>query len=217
MPIHDWTRVDAGAFHSHHLGWMSSLRSTLNRGGLRPGFYAMAGHTTADGEPPTSVDLDAIDDLEFYAARRRRVTVFGEPDDRLVARIEMVTPGDRRSPAAVDWFVSDLLDSAARGLAVLVIDPFPTVLGTTGLADWLGEAGPFGRRRSPGRHVTFAIRAAGERSTWSISTAPLGGRWPDVVLPLESGDSASVPLEPSYVWSFEGTPRHLVARLRPWA
>ncbi len=82
MPIHDWTRVDAGTFHSHHLGWMAALSGALNNSRLPPGFYSMTGFTTADGEPPPSVDADTIDELASYVARRRRVTIFGEPDDR---------------------------------------------------------------------------------------------------------------------------------------
>ena len=152
MPIHDWTRVDAGVFHSHHLGWLANLSGGMNTGSLPRGFYALTGYTTADGEPPPSVDLD--DELAFYAARRRRVTIFGEPDDRPVARVEMVTAGDRRSPAVVDRFVTNVVASADRGLAVLVIDPFPAGAHATGLATWFGGTeATGGRRHPPGRQI----------------------------------------------------------------
>src|SRR5438105_4695708 len=42
MPIHDWTRVDAGIFHHFHLYWLAELGSTLNAGLLPPGYYALA-------------------------------------------------------------------------------------------------------------------------------------------------------------------------------
>src|SRR5438552_1790969 len=44
MPVHDWTRVDAGVFHDFHSVWISELRNTLNHGLLPRGFYAMSEH-----------------------------------------------------------------------------------------------------------------------------------------------------------------------------
>src|SRR5437764_11926465 len=41
MPIHDWTRVDAGLFHDFHQDWTIELRRTLNAGRLPPGFVAL--------------------------------------------------------------------------------------------------------------------------------------------------------------------------------
>ena len=32
MPIHDWTRVDAGLFHDFHQSWTVALRNALNEG-----------------------------------------------------------------------------------------------------------------------------------------------------------------------------------------
>ena len=34
MPIHDWTRVDAGIFHAFHLSWIAEIARVLNRGQL---------------------------------------------------------------------------------------------------------------------------------------------------------------------------------------
>jgi hypothetical protein len=42
MPIHDWTRVDAGLFHAFHQGWISMLARTLNRGVLPRGYVALS-------------------------------------------------------------------------------------------------------------------------------------------------------------------------------
>jgi hypothetical protein len=41
MPVHDWTRVDAGIFHSFHLLWIGELQGVLNDGLLPPGYYAL--------------------------------------------------------------------------------------------------------------------------------------------------------------------------------
>lgn len=42
MPVHDWTRVDAGIFHAFHLSWLSRLQDALNDGILPQGYYALA-------------------------------------------------------------------------------------------------------------------------------------------------------------------------------
>ena len=42
MPIHDWTRVDAGIFHHFHHGWIEEISRALNRGLLPPDHYALA-------------------------------------------------------------------------------------------------------------------------------------------------------------------------------
>src|ERR1700751_1643016 len=41
MPIHDWTRVDAGLFHDFHQDWTIELRRALNAGRLPPGYVAL--------------------------------------------------------------------------------------------------------------------------------------------------------------------------------
>src|SRR5258708_39900981 len=41
MPVHDWTRVDAGTFHGFHTAWLTHLSETLNGGRLPKGYYAL--------------------------------------------------------------------------------------------------------------------------------------------------------------------------------
>ena len=41
MPIHNWTRVDAGIFHAFHHDWITEIARALNRGLLPAGYYAL--------------------------------------------------------------------------------------------------------------------------------------------------------------------------------
>ena len=41
MPVHDWTRVDAGVYHAFHHGWIEELARALNHGVLPPDYYAL--------------------------------------------------------------------------------------------------------------------------------------------------------------------------------
>jgi hypothetical protein len=38
MPVHDWSRVEAGVYHDFHNAWIIMLRNALN-GGLLPAEY----------------------------------------------------------------------------------------------------------------------------------------------------------------------------------
>src|SRR5256885_4614194 len=42
MPIHDWTRVNAGLFHHFHQRWIAAICDALNSGGLPKGYYALS-------------------------------------------------------------------------------------------------------------------------------------------------------------------------------
>ncbi|MBY0524213.1 MAG: DUF4058 family protein [Gemmataceae bacterium] len=41
MPIHDWTRVEAGIFHAFHHDWITEIARALNRGLLPADYYAL--------------------------------------------------------------------------------------------------------------------------------------------------------------------------------
>src|SRR5262245_23262714 len=41
MPLHDWTRVDAGIFHDCFVAWIAEIQGALNGGLLPEGYYAL--------------------------------------------------------------------------------------------------------------------------------------------------------------------------------
>src|SRR5436190_786139 len=41
MPIHDWTRVEAGIFHAFHMNWLTAISRALNHGLLPSDYYAL--------------------------------------------------------------------------------------------------------------------------------------------------------------------------------
>ena len=53
MPVHDWTRVEAGIFHDFHTVWIGGIRTLLNEGLLPSGYYALAEQHV--GRPITDV------------------------------------------------------------------------------------------------------------------------------------------------------------------
>lgn len=50
MPVHDWTKVDAGIFHAFHLHWISALDGALNPR-LPKGYYSLPEQVAGAGNP----------------------------------------------------------------------------------------------------------------------------------------------------------------------
>src|SRR5262245_65409977 len=42
MPVHDWSRIDAGIFHDFHHAWIEEIKRALNAGLLPVDYYALA-------------------------------------------------------------------------------------------------------------------------------------------------------------------------------
>src|SRR5215469_4150328 len=59
MPVHDWTRVNAGTFHHFHHEWISTISRALNAGLLPPDYYAMA-EQIAGGLGPDVLTLENV-------------------------------------------------------------------------------------------------------------------------------------------------------------
>ena len=53
MPIHDWTRVDAGIFHHFHQRWIVAITDVLNQR-LLPGNTTPSPSSKGRGSSPTS-------------------------------------------------------------------------------------------------------------------------------------------------------------------
>lgn len=151
MPIHDWTRVDAGLFHAFHQRWISALSDVLNTGGLPPEFFALAEqsirgpipdvltlatgsdeHESAQGSSP-AVDVAVVpprakliqeSDLSQYARKADRLAV-RHRHGRVVAVIEIVSPGNKASRSEFRAFVEKSADLIQQGVHVVVIDFFP--------------------------------------------------------------------------------------------
>src|SRR5262245_56656680 len=122
--MHDWTRVEAGIFHAFHQRWISALSDTLNGGLLPTDHYALAEQLAAgfgpdvltlhDQRPATDEDAAASGistatllqarprtrfvfeaDIEFYRRKKNGIAVRHVSDDRIVAFLEIVSPGNK--------------------------------------------------------------------------------------------------------------------------
>jgi hypothetical protein len=105
MPIHDWTRVDAGVFHHFHQRWIGAITDVLNQRLLPREYYALAEQQGAGFEPDvltlkasegTTNDDDGLQpaatnrsNLGGGNGHAARVTLAAEPPVRFTAETDL--------------------------------------------------------------------------------------------------------------------------------
>lgn len=87
-------------------------------GGLGHGGVALA---TA----PPKVRFTAEAEIERYARKRSRLSVRHVSGDRVVAMLEVVSPGNKASAHALRSFVDKSLELLEAGIHLLIVDLFP--------------------------------------------------------------------------------------------
>jgi hypothetical protein len=237
MPIHDWTRVGAGDFHHFHQTWISYLAAALNGGGLPPEFMAMAEQVT--GRPiPDVVTLQAwnprgsvggvalapspapsarvIQKFEQinYAKRADRV-VIRHGRGRVVAIIEIVSPGHKEGRHAIRSFVEKAADILSQGVHLVVVDLFPpTPRDPQGIhqviTDEFGDE-PFDFL--PEKPLTVVSYIGGDRPTAYVESVGVGDPLPAIPLFLTDYDYVPCPLNSTYDESWRVFPAMLKEEL----
>ena len=118
MPIHDWTRVGAGIFHDFHHGWIADLSPALKRGLLPSDQYALI---TA----PPHVQFQQGPEAELYAAKVKTVVVHQVKHHRIVAILEILSPGNKNTPACLRARAEKTADTLRGGIHLLIADLHP--------------------------------------------------------------------------------------------
>jgi hypothetical protein len=148
MPIHDWTRVEAGTFHDFHQSWTIAIRNALNTGGLPEGFFAMADQILSDPTPdvvtlkkrlkgkapsarggvavaaPKARIITKAAREDIYSKKANRVVIRHELGE-VVAIIEIVSPGNKNNRHALRAFVEKTCQILDNGINMLIVDLFP--------------------------------------------------------------------------------------------
>jgi len=154
MPMHDWTKVDAGIFHAFHLHWISALSDILNTGLLPGEYYALPEQMavgygpdvlTLQGRRPDSTNgsngstvavasplksrpttrFSAESDAEFYRRKKKAIVIRHVSGDDVVAVMEIVSPGNKAGQKPFRAFVDKVYDLLEQRIHLLIIDPFP--------------------------------------------------------------------------------------------
>jgi hypothetical protein len=239
MPIHDWTRVAAGIFHDFHHEWITQIKHALNDGLLPSDYYALAEQQAAgfgpdvltlqtdepDSEPravggtgpvagatltrPTA-RFTAHSDAEFYRRKKSSIVVRHVSGDRVVALVEIISPGNKSGRNALRNLLDKSLDFLEHKVHLLLIDLFPpTRRDPHGLhaALWseLVEGDAF--MPPPDKPLTLAAYESDLEVTAYVETVAVGDALPSMPLILEPGGAVLVPLEDTYQAAWRAVPR----------
>lgn len=247
MPIHDWTRVSAGTFHAFHLAWIAAIQDVLNNGRLPPEYYALAeqvagpfgpdvltlqagnGHAAPDLLPSGQagsiavataaprVRFTARSEMDEYVSKQRTLVIRHASDDRVIALLEIVSPGNKASRHALRSFVEKATEALYRGYHLLLLDLFPPgprdPQGIHG-AVWAElEDAPFALPAD--QPLTLAAYSAGTVKTAYIEPVAVGDALPEMPLFLEPEAYVNVPLEATYQSAWRGVPQRWRCVLEP--
>jgi hypothetical protein len=239
MPIHDWTRAEAGDFHHFHQRWISALTDALNGGGLPPGFMALAEQVTgrpipdvvtlearspnpgagrpaiASAPAPTARVIQRFERIN-YAKRADRV-VIRHGRGQVVAILEILSPGNKESRNAIRSFVEKAADILSQGVHLVVVDLFPpTPRDPQGIhkAIW-DEFGDEPFDFLPDKPLTVASYVGGDLPTAYVESVGVGDRLPAIPLFLTESDYVPCPLDATYEQTWAVYPAMLKDVLEP--
>jgi uncharacterized protein DUF4058 len=225
MPVHDWTRVDANLFHHFHQRWTIAMCDALNDGLLPKGYSALIEQHAAGVVPdvialqsrrqpnrPASPTGGAViiaaapktrhvirAQQEISADRGNRISI-RHPLGRVVCVIEVVTPGNKGSRAALRSFVEKSVDFLRKGVHLLIVDLFPpSARDPQGIhkAIWDEiEDQPF--ELPPDKPLTLAAYVADVVKVAYVEPVGVGDQLPDMPAYLDPDSYVPVPLEATY-------------------
>lgn len=196
--MHDWTKVEARVFHAFHHQWISEISRALNRGLLPGEFYAL----------PEQTRFTAETDAEFYRRKKSSVVVRHVSGDRIVAILEIVSPGNKSNRHAFQAFVDKACELLEHRIHLLLVDPFPPGhRDPNGLhaAIWEEVQGtPF--QLPPDQPLTVVAYECDLTTRAYIETIAVGDALPDMPLFLEPNGCVMTPLEATYCGAFDVMP-----------
>ena len=225
MSIHNWARVDPGLFHHFHQAWTMEIINALNGGVLPPGFFALTyqmvggpipdvvtlqqravpvgtpdasgGIAMADAPPRARIMTSA--QLDPYAARANRISIRHRLG-RIVAVIEVVSPGNKSSQHALRAFVGKAVELLREGINLLVVDLFPPSSRDPqgihkAIWDEICEE-PF--QLPADKPLTVAAYSAGEAKRAYVEPVAVGDLLPNLPIFLDESVYVPAPLESTY-------------------
>lgn len=237
MPVHDWARVDDGAFHDFHISWILEVKRALKRGVLPEGYYVMAEQVGGDignpdvltlqkGEPP--VEPPALAGTatltesppaahartraarDPYARKQRTLVVRHRSGDRIVAMIELLSPGNKSSKHAIRSLLDKVVAALDAGVHLLLVDLHrPGPRDPRGIhAAILDEITDEDYTPPAEKSFSAASYVAGPALLDGfVSHFAPGEAIPDAPLFLTSENYVRVPLEAAYLAAWDDVPK----------
>jgi hypothetical protein len=235
MPIHDWTRVDAGIFHHFHHTWITETQRALNRGLLPTEYYALAEQIAgglgpgvltlqrpANGSPrspepaggivlataPPRVEFRFRSEMDRYAARAKAVVIRHKSNHQVIAIIEIVSPGNKSDRHGLRAFVTKACEMLRGGVHLLLLDLFPPgPRDPQGLHKAIWDEFMDNEFELPAeRRLTLAAYTAGPFPEAFVQPVAVGQTLPAMPLFLSPDVYVPVPLEATYQAAWADVP-----------
>lgn len=239
MPMHDWTRVEAGIYHAFHHRWISAISDSLNRGILPTDYYALPEQMAAgfgpdvltlqgeSGDEPDHSDngstggvatalkarprtrFTAETESAFYRRKKKSIAVRHVSGDRIVAMVEIVSPGNKSNKKAFQAFVDKACELLERRIHLLIVDPFPPgPRDPNGVHGAIWEEIEDASFRLPADQPLTMVAYECDLTTRAyIETVAVGQPLPEMPLFLEPNSHVLLPLEATYETAFDVMPR----------
>ena len=166
---------------------------------------------------PPHVRFTAVAEDGLIARRKSRVVVRHSSNHRVVAIVEIVSPGNKASEPALDAFVQKAYEFVTAGIHLLIVDLLPL-----GPRDPQGIHAvvwsPFDSRPftlPDDKPLTLASYSAGLVPRAYIEPVAVGDTLPEMPLFLEAEIYIPLPLDETYTAAFDGVPQVWQAELQP--
>ncbi len=193
-----------------------TLQQTESPGGddvLREGFDSTDGAavlTVTDAPPRVSVSATSRE-AAALALRQRRITIRHATGDRIIALIEIVSPGNKDTEAMLEAFLDKAVAALQQGYHLLILDLWPpTGVDPAGIhgALWpmIGGTPYTAPADRPLTLAAYAVRAAGLFTAY-VEPLKIGAPLPEMPLFLAPEHYINVPLELTYRAAWEGVPQ----------
>jgi hypothetical protein len=242
--MHDWTKVPDGIFHAFHHRWITAISDVMNAS-LLPGYLYALPEQVAGGFGPDVVTLQVEDaapesaggaatatrvlqprpvgkitaetEAEFYRRKKSAIAIRHVSDDRVVAMIEIVSPGNKTSKNAVRAFVNKACELLEARIHLLIVDPFPPGPRDPGGVHGLiwGEVTDGEYRPPADKPLTIVAYESDLVTRAYVRHIAVGEALPDMELFLEPNGCVMVPLEATYAAAFDAQPRRWRDVLQP--
>ncbi|MHB1425806.1 MAG: DUF4058 family protein [Gemmataceae bacterium] len=167
------------------------------------------GGSVAVSVVPPRMRMTAKAEMNDYVLKRRTIVIRHASGDRIVALLEIVSPGNKASRHGLRSFVEKAVEALYRGYHLLVIDLFPA-----GTRDPNGIHGAIWAEFSEepfelptGEPLTLAAYSAGPCKLAYVEPTAVGRELIDMPLFLEEEIYVNVPLEATYRAAYRGVPR----------
>ena len=157
---------------------------------------------------PPKVQFHIADPPKWYASKKKAVTIRHVSEHRVVAVLEILSPGNKSSRSALTTFVRKTQDLLAAGVHLGLVDLFPpTKRDPQGIHPivW-GEDDDDTFQFDPAQPLTCASYIGGPTAEAFVEPVAVGDVLPTLALFLTPEEYVPVPLETTYQAAFEAVP-----------